>query len=265
MHQLRADRNLLEAQDRNTEALDAYQKELVVAQRLVELDATNGDWLRILSVNYQNIGNVLKKQDKYAEALDAYRNMLTVTEKLTAINPRNPWWQRDLWVAHLKIAGALAKQDDYADARATSLKALAIMQRVADGDPRNPQWQKDLSVSNDSACWTGVMVGQLEAALAYCNEALRLQPDYANARSNRGFAYLKMGRFDQAIPDYDAALQQDAKDADALYGRGLAKLQSGDKGGGETDIAAASAIKADVAAFFARHGLQPATARAAQQ
>jgi hypothetical protein len=43
----------------------------------------------------------------------------------------------------------------------------------------------------------------------------------------------------------------------SLYGRGVAKRRKGDVAGGNADIAAARAIKADVAAEFARYGLQP--------
>ena len=41
-----------------------------------------------------------------------------------------------------------------------------------------------------------------------------------------------------------------------IYGRGTAKLRSGDKGGGEADIAAAKAIKADIADVYAGYGVE---------
>ena len=50
-------------------------------------------------------------------------------------------------------------------------------------------------------------------------------------------------------------MAKDPKDADSLYGRGLAKLKSGDKAGGEADIAAAKAIKPDIADVYAGYGV----------
>ena len=41
-----------------------------------------------------------------------------------------------------------------------------------------------------------------------------------------------------------------------LYGRGLAKARKGDRNGGTADIAAAKAIKSDIADEFARYGLK---------
>jgi tetratricopeptide (TPR) repeat protein len=66
---------------------------------------------------------------------------------------------------------------------------------------------------------------------------------------------LKIGAFDPAIADYAAAIATNPKDADSLYGRGMAKLKSGDKSGGEADIAAAKAIQPDIADVYADYGI----------
>ena len=80
-------------------------------------------------------------------------------------------------------------------------------------------------------------------------------PNNANTLGNRGFAYLKDGALDKAIANYDAVLRNDPKVARALYGRGLAKQKKGDPGA-DADIAAAKAIKSDIAEEFARYGVQ---------
>jgi hypothetical protein len=67
---------------------------------------------------------------------------------------------------------------------------------------------------------------------------------------------LKLGAFDRAIADYDVAVQQDSKDADSLYGRGVAKLKSGDEADGNADIAAAKAIRSDIADVYAGYGIR---------
>lgn len=60
----------------------------------------------------------------------------------------------------------------------------------------------------------------------------------------------------QALADCDAALAQDAQDADSLYGRGLAKLKTGDTADGNADIAAAKNIDGGIAETFARYGVK---------
>ena len=58
------------------------------------------------------------------------------------------------------------------------------------------------------------------------------------------------------IADYDAALNLNPQLASSRYGRGIAKRQKGDLVGASVDIAAARAIKADVAEDYARYGIQ---------
>lgn len=68
----------------------------------------------------------------------------------------------------------------------------------------------------------------------------------------RGEVYSMKGDNNRAIASYDASLQAKPNVARPLYGRGLAKLKKGDVAGGNADIAAAKAIKPDVADEVAR-------------
>jgi tetratricopeptide (TPR) repeat protein len=107
-------------------------------------------------------------------------------------------------------------------------------------------------------CWVrAISPGQTQQALADCNAALKIKADAADVLDTRGFIYLKLGQSDNAIKDFDAALKGDPKLAGSLYGRGLAKIRKGDRSGGNTDMAAAKAIKSDIAEEFSRHGLKP--------
>jgi tetratricopeptide (TPR) repeat protein len=66
----------------------------------------------------------------------------------------------------------------------------------------------------------------LPQALDDCNEALRLLPHHGDTLSSRGLVRFKLGAFDQAFADYDAALKQDAGDAGSLYGRRLGEVEN---------------------------------------
>jgi tetratricopeptide (TPR) repeat protein len=89
-------------------------------------------------------------------------------------------------------------------------------------------------------CLERSIANELAAALADCNEAVRLshgvQPDI------RGFVYLKMQRFDLAVADFGTALQNAPSNAFALYGRGLAKRMIGDTAGADADTREAQRI-----------------------
>ena len=59
-----------------------------------------------------------------------------------------------------------------------------------------------------------------------------------------------------AVNEYNASLQVEPDRAQSLYGRGLAKLRTGDKNGGEADMAAALKLAPQVSADFVRIGMK---------
>jgi len=115
--------------------------------------------------------------------------------------------------------------------------------------PKNPE-------ALNSRCYELAKLGRLELALADCNESLKLRPNDPETLDSRGFTYLKGERPESAIEDYDAVLRLDPKAAHSLYGRGIAHLMLGNTDQGNRDIAAAKAIKADIADELARYGVK---------
>ena len=104
-------------------------------------------------------------------------------------------------------------------------------------------------------CLSRATLGQLQEALADCNNALWLRRRLGRAitLNVRGIVYLKMNQFESAIADFDEALTRAPNNPSSLYGRGLAKIKKGDEAGGNADIKAARAIKADIADQLARY------------
>jgi tetratricopeptide (TPR) repeat protein len=108
----------------------------------------------------------------------------------------------------------------------------------------------------NARCHVRAVVGRnLQQALSDCNESLQLWPLNTITLDARGFVYLKLGQFYNALGDYDAVLRSAPKTARALYGRGIAKLRMGDVAAGNSDILKAKAIQGDIADEFARNGV----------
>ena len=112
-----------------------------------------------------------------------------------------------------------------------------------------------LAIVWNERCWIRAVIGELQAALADCNEAIRLKPNVAATLDSRGLTYLKLGQWELAIADFNSALRLDAKLSSSLYGRGLAKLKLGNTAGSRADIAAAKTIDQNIVEEFARYGL----------
>jgi Tetratricopeptide repeat/TPR repeat len=148
-----------------------------------------------------------------------------------------------------KLAVAYFYRGSAYGAKGDSDRAIADFNEAIRLDPNHAQ-------ALNGRCYALAIIGQMQQALADCNESLRLVPNDANALDSRGFAYLKFGQLDAAIADYDSALKLHPKTASSLYGRGVAKLKKGDSSGGNSDIAAAKAIQANIDEEFARDGVK---------
>jgi tetratricopeptide (TPR) repeat protein len=70
---------------------------------------------------------------------------------------------------------------------------------------------------------------EYDRAIADFNQALLLNPKYAEAFYNRGIAYYDKKEYDRAIADYNQALLLNPKDAEAFNNRGIAYELKGDK------------------------------------
>ncbi|TAJ41284.1 MAG: tetratricopeptide repeat protein [Reyranella sp.] len=115
---------------------------------------------------------------------------------------------------------------------------------------------ENFGLAYNNRCLTRAIVGQdLLRALADCDVALRLMPLNLDVRDTRGFIYLKLGDPALALNEYNAALEKDPNRATALFGRGLARIRSGDIRGGEGDQAAARTINPEIDQQFAVYGL----------
>jgi tetratricopeptide (TPR) repeat protein len=67
-----------------------------------------------------------------------------------------------------------------------------------------------------------------DQAIAEYNMAIQHDPDYQEAFMGRGLAYAANGKYDQAIKSYNHAVELNALDAEIYYNRGLAYYNKGD-------------------------------------
>jgi len=98
-------------------------------------------------------------------------------------------------------------------------------------------------------------VGQLQPALADCNQSIAVRPNNVDTLDSRCFVYLKMNNPDAAIADCNAALAINPKMASSLYSRGLAERLKGDTTASNADIAAAKAIESNIDTQYAKMGV----------
>ena len=116
---------------------------------------------------------------------------------------------------------------------------------------------EDLPRALNARCYARAAWGkELDYALADCDAALK-RDKTSEVMQNRGLVLLRMGRLDEAIVQYTAAIKAQPRAAPALYGRGLAELKKGKQTEGAADVAAATAIAPGLPAQYKRLGLTP--------
>jgi uncharacterized protein with PIN domain len=86
------------------------------------------------------------------------------------------------------------------------------------------------------------------ASVEACDAAIRTNPGLALSEA-RGYLHLMRRDLDNAIADFSAAIAIDASRAFSLYGRGMARLISGDAAG-QNEMEAAIMLQRDIAEEF---------------
>ena len=106
-------------------------------------------------------------------------------------------------------------------------------------------------------CLTRAFWGQqLDTALVDCDGALK-RDKVSQVMEARGLVLLRMGRADEAITQFGAAIAAQPKSPQAYYGRGLAQLKKGDQAHGAADLGQAEVLAPGIARQFRRFGLTP--------
>ncbi len=94
-----------------------------------------------------------------------------------------------------------------------------------------------------------------EQAIADYDQALALNPEYAEAYNNRGNAYADLGDYEQAIADYDQALALNPEYAEAYNNRGVAYASLGEYEIAIADYDQAISLNPDYASAYINRGI----------
>ncbi len=183
----------------------------------------------------------------------------------------------DNWGAHMARAEMLEHEKQYDEAildfnaalkirpknlRTLSERALAN-QLNGDFDEAAADFERigRLKGSESSVlgqlCETLSRSSKPDMAVYQCSRVLALTPYDGTALQARGIANFRLGKYADALRDFDQAARTYPTDADYLYERGTARIKTGDSKGGQADIAAAKLASPGVARKMAARKIVP--------
>jgi hypothetical protein len=85
--------------------------------------------------------------------------------------------------------------------------------------------------------------GRYDEAIGEYNKALKINPRSAVAYYNRSVAYTSKGQYDKAVTDCSSALQLNPSDANSYYSRGVSYWHLGSKNEAIKDLQSAAKLK----------------------
>lgn len=143
------------------------------------------------------------------QELQRYREALNTLNQALAYNDKNP--------ADWAIKGELhIARQEYDQALAAFERAIAL---------RSNYGLPDSAVLLNSKGLTLLALQRREEALEMFNQAIALNPDYASAWSNFGWALSELNRHQESLEAYDRALELDPNSANTWYNRGVTLYQ----------------------------------------
>lgn len=204
-------------------------------------------------------GGALMRQEKYAEAIESFK-------KATEYNPNSDASWRQLGNAFYYSKQYPEAQSAFA--RAIELKPddfilyvfQGVVLREAGSYPEAIKFcDRALEINPYPVVYAlrgsiHYNMGNHQSAIADFDNALRLQPDYADVYGKRGFVKFSLEDYQGAIADFNEALRFQPEYADAYAGRGVVRAKMGLQGFTE-DFNQALRLNPDSANIYKLRGL----------
>ncbi len=206
----------------NTEAAwSAYNTRAIFAQRRVEADATDVDWVRELVWSLNDLGMVLQQQGYLKEAETAYSSAMEFSQWQADQMPDDVDLMRDRQVARNRVGAIRLARHNAAGALEAHLEALGIAEALLAREPDNVTYRMDISYTQERIGDAKLELGDAAGAKAAFETALQISeqlvaeyPTDEVIRRNLSVSYERIGDMLVSDSDYAAALE--------TYGKALA-------------------------------------------
>ena len=179
---------------------------------------------------HENRGLVMRSMGQYEEAIKNYNKAISLSQ-----NSPNPW-------SYINRGDAKSNLGDYKGAKNDFLQALRIDRRISDAyvglsivylaendydrafkyAAEAIKRNKKNGLAYNQRGWTNFKLGKYEDAIVDFDLAIRFAPTLSLVFNNRGICYTELQKYDLAIKDFNRAVALNSKSAVAFSNRGAA-------------------------------------------
>jgi tetratricopeptide (TPR) repeat protein len=212
------------AEGKRAAARTAYAQSFEIIDRLVQADPANAEWLTLLALTNDRLGDVEEMAGSLDKAQRAYEEGLTLRKRLIKEKPDRADWQRNLWVSYNKLSDVLVARGKLDLAREHIQQGLAIAKILADVDSKDKTRQLDLAASYEKLGELEVKAQKFDAANKAYAHGLGIRQAVASADPRDALLQRDLAMSNRELGDA-AEGAGDAAQARQAYERSIAIMK----------------------------------------
>jgi tetratricopeptide (TPR) repeat protein len=247
---------VMERDGRRTEALTLYGQAIRCGEQAMEREPQSELCRQFQAEHHSDWGTLLAELGQRGDAEPHHRQALALREKLVAEAPADPDYRRELGLSHNRLSLWMAELGRWDEAEAEIRKALAIRDKLVESSQDILSYRIDQAGSHASLGHLHRGRGQPEQALDWYDKAINaLEPIFKkesryvparealrDARWGRALALDRLGRYQDAVRDWERAESLDEGRQRVVFQLGRAISQAHLKGNHREALAEADAL-----------------------
>lgn len=208
----------------------------------------------------------LQRDGKINQAIEKWRSIANIAEGMDEVLAARAWFStgylfgtKEMWEKAIAAYDKAIDLNQYGSAspynnRGAAQLELGRYQAAIDDFAEAIRLQPDFADAyyNQGTAW--LALNEFNLAVSCFDEVIRLKPDFA-AYNQRGLAKIKLSQYKTALNDFDKAIELNPDEAGPFINRGMVKFELGEHEAAFADFDRAIQLQPDFAGAYYNQGV----------